>query len=214
MSAAPTRRITPSEYLELDRVASERFQYYRGEMFAMAGGTKNHNRIARNMLVAFENHFRKHLRRCETFSSDLRLQVNPQSFYTYPDVTVVCGEAKFLDERADTLTNATLIVEVLSPSTEHFDRGKKFENYRQLESLQEYVLVSQHKPLVERFLRENDGSWKLNVADHAADKLHLASLDLQLPLSEIYLDVDFPPIVEDPPGELKAPPFDETNRPY
>jgi len=214
MSAAPTRRITPAEYLELDRVASERFQYYQGEMLATAGGTKNHNQIIQNIAFGLRSVFQSLGRSCRTYITDLRVRVDANNFYTYPDVAVVCGKAEFLDKREDTLLNPVVVVEVLSPSTEHFDRGKKFELYRQLASLREYVLVSQHKPLVERFLRENDGSWKLNVAETIGDKLHLLSLHLQLPLSEIYLDVDFPPIVEDPPGELKAPPFDETNRPY
>ncbi|QDU27793.1 hypothetical protein ETAA8_28840 [Anatilimnocola aggregata] len=214
MSAAPTRRISAAEYLELDRAAGERFQYYRGEMFAMAGGTKNHNRIGRNLLVSLENRFRQKLRRCEAFSSDMRVRVDAEKLYTYPDVTVVCGPPEFLDKREDTLLNPVVVIEVLSPSTEHFDRGSKFEMYRNLVSLHEYVLIAQHKTLVERFLREVDGSWKLTLADNLAGQLELASIDVTLPLSEIYFDVDFPPAPLEQPSELKAPDFDESNRPY
>jgi Uma2 family endonuclease len=200
MSAAPTRKLTPTEYLELDRISQERSQYYLGDVFAMAGGSKNHNRIARNLLLSFETQFRRQLRRCEAFAADLRLQVDSRQFYTYPDVMVTCGEPRFLDHRDDTLLNPVVIVEVLSPSTEAFDRGKKFELYRHLESLQTYILIAQDQPLVESFHRQADGSWTLVLASGLASQLEIPAVEAQIPLSELNLDVKSP---EDPAGPTR-----------
>lgn len=193
MSAIPIKRISSAEYLALDRAAEARSDYYHGEMFAMAGASKTHNRIVRNLLVAIENQLRKNLRRCEAFSQDMRVEVDAERHYSFPDIVAVCGKFEFLDDQEDTLLNPTMLAEVLSDSTEGYDRGLKFENYWSVPSLQEYVVVSQHRPLVQRFLRQADNKWLLTNFESLSDVALFTSIDVAVPLAEIYLDVEFPP---------------------
>lgn len=190
MSAVPVKRISAAEYLQIDRAAEVRSDFYRGEMFAMAGASKSHNRIVRNLLVALETQFRQNLRRCEAFASDLRVEVDAENHYSFPDIVAVCGEPKFLDDQEDTLLNPILIIEVLSDSTEGYDRGLKFETYWKLASVQEYVLISQHRPLVQRFARQADDSWNLTNLEQLTDIAQFSSVDATVPLAEIYLDVE------------------------
>ena len=192
MSAIPIKRISPAEYFALDRAAEGRSDYYHGEIFAMAGASKTHNRIVRNLLVAIENRLRKNLRRCEAFSQDMRVEVDAERHYSFPDIVAVCGKFEFLDDQEDTLLNPTMITAVLSDSTESYDRGLKFENYWSVPSLQEYVLVSQHRPLVQRFLRQADNTWLLTNFESLNESAVFTSIDVAIPLSEIYLDVEFP----------------------
>ena len=201
MSAIPIKRISSAEYLALDRAAEARSDYYHGEMFAMAGASKTHNRIVRNLLVAIENQLRKNLRRCEAFSQDMRVEVDAERHYSCPDIVAVCGKFEFLDDQEDTLLNPTMITEVLSDSTEGYDRGLKFENYWSVPSLQEYVLVSQHRPLVQRFLRQADNKWLLTNFESLSDVAVFTSVDVAIPLAEIYLDVEFP---AEPPIRLRT----------
>src|SRR5258707_11211141 len=139
MSAAPQKRYTPQEYLALERAAPFKSEYYRGEIFAMAGATRQHCRIGANLVARVDEQLRS--TPCEAFGSDLRVRVLPTGLYTYPDVTVACGELEFEDRAGDTLLNPKAIFEVLSESTEAYDRGKKFDHYRHIPSLTEYVLV-------------------------------------------------------------------------
>lgn len=193
MSAAAKRLITAEEYLRIDREARERCDFYRGEMFAMAGGSKEHNQIIQNLGFALREHFRKTGRPCRTYLMDMRVEINSQHFYVYPDLSVVCGEAHFLDGRNDTLLNPLIIVEVLSDSTEVYDRGAKSHGYLILPSIQEYLLVSQKKQLVERFSRTANGKWELEFIDTESRELVIPSLDFRTTFAEIYFDVEFPP---------------------
>ena len=129
-------------------------------------------------------------RPCTTYPSDMRVKVSPTGLYTYPDVTVVCGEARFEDNQQDTLLNPTLIVEVLSESTEAYDRGGKFAHYRKLTSLMEYVLITQTKPHIEHYVRQPDNQWLLSEADSVPDTIHLPSIECHLALAEVYDKVD------------------------
>jgi len=129
-------------------------------------------------------------RPCTTYPSDMRVKVSPTGLYTYPDITVVCGEARFEDNQQDTLLNPTLIVEVLSESTEAYDRGGKFAHYRKLASLMEYVLITQTKPHIEPYVRQPDNRWLLAEADSLSDTIHLPSIDCHLALAEVYDKVD------------------------
>ena len=147
MSALEKTYFTPEQYLEIERKADFRSEYYSGEMFAMAGGTDAHNLIAGNVFGLLWAHVKG--RPCKTFSSDMKVQVTPSGLYTYPEVSLVCGEPRFADEKRDLLLNPLVIVEVLSPSTEAYDRGEKFAQYRRLDSLTYYLLVSQDKMRVE-----------------------------------------------------------------
>jgi Uma2 family endonuclease len=158
-------------------------------MFAMAGASREHTLIAGN--VAGELRAQLKGRPCETYQSDMRVRVSESGLYTYPDVVVVCGERQFEDAEVDTLLNPTLIVEVLSESTEAYDRGDKFAHYRRLQSLQEYVMIAQDKVRVERYVRQGS-SWVLAEFSELDDTLHLASIECKVPLREIYDRVEFP----------------------
>ena len=171
---------TPAEYLRRERAAEYRSEYYAGEIFAMAGGSPRHSLIKINVGTVLHRPLLN--RPCTAYGSDLRIRV-PSGLYTYPDVSVICGDLEFDDELKDTILNPTVLVEVLSPTTEAYDRGKKFDHYRQIASLREYVLVSQDEPRVERFLRNNDSTWTLAIA--------LPSIGVTLPLSEVFIKVDF-----------------------
>ena len=180
---------TPEEYLALEETADYRSEYYRGEIFAMSGGSANHNRIARNVLttlsIAFED------KPCEAFITDMRLLVKENGLYTYPDIMVVCGGLEFVEGRTDTLTNPIVIVEVLSQSTEGYDRGAKFELYRALETLQDYVLIDQAKVHVECFHKMKDGRWILTEFNELEATLQLEAVGVDISLSQIYRRVEW-----------------------
>ena len=187
-----TQRVTGAEYLALERAATGgKSEFFDGEMFAMSGGTRWHSLIGTNVTVEFANKLRR--QRCQPFNSELRIKVDETGLYTYPDLSVVCGEPLFVDDTMDTLTNPTLIVEVLSDSTEGYDRGRKFEHYRQIPSLQEYLLVSQYEPHIEQFIRQPNHEWILREAMGMKATLALPSLGITISLAEIFEGVDFSP---------------------
>ena len=146
---------TPEEYLALEEAADYRSEYFQGEIFAMSGGSANHNRITKNLVIALERSFEN--KPCEAFMTDMRLLVKKNGLYTYPDIMAVCGQLEFAEGRDDTLTNPVVIVEVLSKSTQDYDRGGKFALYRAIETFQDYVLIDQHTIQVEHFHRLDDG---------------------------------------------------------
>jgi Uma2 family endonuclease len=189
MASAPEPRCTPEEYLARERAASHKSEFFRGRMFAMAGASTNHNRLVRNILTHLDTQLRG--KGCEVFPSDLRLSC-PSGLMTYPDIQVICGPLEYVSGTNDTVTNPRLIVEVLSKSTESYDRGQKFEYYRDIPSLQEYVLVAYREPLVERFVRQLQGGWLLTEARGLENSLKLDAIHGSLPLSEVFRDVAFP----------------------
>ncbi|HAS50942.1 MAG TPA: hypothetical protein DCS21_04095 [Gammaproteobacteria bacterium] len=177
------------EYLDQERRAENRSEFYHGQIYAMAGASRAHNLIMVNLTRELSQQLKG--RPCEVYSSDMKVKVKPSGLYTYPDVTVVCGEPRFDDAQNDILLNPKIIIEVLSPSTEACDRGDKFEHYRRLASLSDYILVSQHRCRIEHFSRQADGRWLLvEVNDLQAD-LALDSIGCALPLAEIYERVVF-----------------------
>jgi Uma2 family endonuclease len=189
MSAPPQAPLSPEEYLELERAAEFRHEYYGGRMYAMAGGTHRHavviGNLARELGVALK------ARPCFVTTSDLRVCVSKEGLYTYPDVAVVCGQPLLLDKHRDTLLNPTLIIEVLSPSTEAYDRGFKSAQYRTLESLQEYALVSQSEPRVEIYRRQPSGGWLLSESIAMEAGCRFESVGCTLALHDIYDKVTF-----------------------
>ncbi len=191
MSALPKRYFTPEEFLELELKADYKSQYVAGEIYAMAGAQPEHVALATGIASILYNKFRG--RSCQVYSSDLRVRVRPGDLWTYPDVAALCAEPQF-DRSSDpaSLLNPQVIFEVLSPSTEAFDRGDKFARYRQLESLTDYVLVSSEQMRVEHFVRQDDGSWKFTEYHLPEHRLPLASVHCELPLAEIYERVTFP----------------------
>jgi Uma2 family endonuclease len=183
-------RLTPMEYLAIERAASTKSEFYDGAMFAMAGGTALHSLIGTNVAGEFRSKLRgKH---CVPYNADLRIQVQATGLFTYPDLSVICGPLQFADAD-DTVANPSVLVEVLSPSTEAYDRGQKFLQYRQIPSLREYLLVSQHEPLLELFVRQDNNLWSLREAAGLDARLEIPSLEITISLAEIYANVDFPP---------------------
>jgi Uma2 family endonuclease len=190
MSTAARRLLTPQEYLAKERAAEFRSEYLRGEMFAMAGASWEHTLVKDNLAGELRNQLKGGP--CRALTSDMRVKVDATGLYTYPDIVIVCEEPQFEDKVFDTLLNPRVVVEVLSDSTEKYDRGAKFGHYRHVPSLQEYVLVSQDRPLVERYVRQADESWLLTVFGDRAKTFELASVPVRIPLEEIYRGVKFP----------------------
>ncbi|MBA3533412.1 MAG: Uma2 family endonuclease [Ardenticatenales bacterium] len=190
MSSQPKSYLTAEDYLALERQADYRSEYYRGEIFAMVGASREHNLISLNIAASFHRQLAEHP--CEVYTNDMRVRVSPTGLYTYPDVIVVCGKPQFGDEQNDTLLNPTVLVEVLSESTEAYDRGKKFEHYRTLSSLSDYLLVTQDAYHVEHFARLADGQWLLSEAKGRESSLRIASIACDLALDAVYHKVEIP----------------------
>ncbi len=199
MSAQPQPRLTPEEYLELDRASEIRNEYYDGRMYAMSGGTHAHGIIILNLGRQFGNALEG--RPCVVTANDVRVQVEPGGLYTYPDLMVVCDTPRYRDNRRDTVLNPVLLIEVLSPSTEAYDRGFKSRQYRTMESLQEYALVSQSEPRVEVFRRAPDAEWVLTDFAGLEASARFRSVDCVVPLAKIYEKVTFEePAASAPPA--------------
>jgi Uma2 family endonuclease len=189
LSTQPKPRITPQEYLELERKAEIKSEYLDGEMFAMSGATREHAKVVLNIGTELNIQFVD--RPCEVYVQDLRVKVSATGLYTYPDIAAVCGEPQFEDDHFDTLINPQLIIEVLSRSTESYDRGRKFAHYRAIESLHEYVLVSQTECRIERYLRQEDGNWLYTECTDPDGSIELTSIACRLSLARTYHKVDF-----------------------
>ncbi|MFN8496408.1 MAG: Uma2 family endonuclease [Anaerolineae bacterium] len=179
---------SPAEYLALEREAPCKSEYINGQIYAMAGASEQHNLITLNTAADLNLQFRG--RGCRAYVNDMRVKVSPTGIYTYPDIVAVCGEPRFEDSHTDTLINPSVIVEVLSPTTEAYDRGEKFAHYRRLDSLQEYVLVAQDKVRVEHYARQADG-WLLTEISDLDGTLRLAAIDCAVSLRDIYDKVEF-----------------------
>ncbi|MEA3213362.1 MAG: hypothetical protein QOE70_6419 [Chthoniobacter sp.] len=189
MRTALKKKLTAEEYLAIERAADYRSEFCDGEMFAMAGGTQQHNLIVGNLRAELRARLKG--RTCRTYSENLRVQVPATGLYTYPDVIALCSPPEFSGAVQDTLLNPQLIAEVLSDKTEAYDRGQKFAQYRTIPSLLEYVLISQREPLVECFTRQADGSWVLVVFAGMIARARFDSVAAEVPLAEIYENVDF-----------------------
>ena len=190
MPSQPKPYLTPEQYLTLERTAAYKSEYFRGEVFAMAGASPTHVLVVSNMVAALHGQLRR--RPCTVYSTDLRVKVEASGLYTYPDIVVVCGDLQFDDDHQDTLLNPTLIVEVLSESTKDYDRGGKFAQYRKITSFAEYVLVAQDEYHVEHFVKQPQGGWLLSETNRLEDTLTLSSIECILPLSDVYEKVQFP----------------------
>ncbi|MAT69975.1 MAG: hypothetical protein CMJ58_10685 [Planctomycetaceae bacterium] len=188
MSAIPgPKSLSPEEYLAIERASRERHEYFQGEMFAMGGASLAHNEIALAISSRLYNALRD--TSCTVAASDLRVRISGADHYVYPDIVVTCQQPRFEDDQLDTLINPQAIIEVLSESTETYDRGKKFEQYRQIESLREYLLVAQDRAHVERFQRDDSGAWVLTEATGLDAAIELASIGCSLQLAEVYARV-------------------------
>ncbi|MGZ5433898.1 MAG: Uma2 family endonuclease [Thermoanaerobaculia bacterium] len=194
MSSPKPNFVTPREYLELERQSEIRSEYIAGRIFVMSGASRRHNLIAVNLSREVSSQLRG--KPCEAYVSDMRVKVAPTGMYTYPDIVAVCGEPRFEDAQVDTLLNPTVIVEVLSQSTEAYDRGEKFAHYRRLETLREYVLVAQDKVRIEHYRRREGEEWVLLEVSDPASTLHLPSIDCHVGVGAIYEKVEFEPVGE------------------
>jgi len=187
VSSLPEFYLSPEEYLSLERRAEFKGEYFDGVVYAMAGGSERHNLIAANIITALGVQLRD--LPCRVYPSGLKVSVSNSKRFFYPDVSVICGETRFADEEKDVILNPVLVVEVLSESTEAFDRGKKFSSYQQIESLREYLLVAQDEFVVEHYLRQEDG-WLYTKASGLDAALVLPALDCRMALSDIYNKVE------------------------
>jgi Uncharacterized protein conserved in cyanobacteria len=200
MAAQHKPPYTLEEYLELDRASEERLEYWDGELFAMSGASPTHDQILLNFIISLSA--RLSGRPCRLFSSNVRVKVPTASPYRYPDLSALCGEAQFEEIGGiDTLTNPALLIEILSPSTEAYDRGDKFSRYQSIPSFREYWLVAQHRPHVTQLVRQDDGSWLHREFNSLEEVLKSTSLDCELALRDIYQGVSFPAETTEPPLE-------------
>lgn len=187
----PVARLSPEEYIAFERTAETRHEYVNGEVYAMTGASLPHVTIVGNLAGLLYSQLRG--RPCRVLMNDMRVKVSRALDYVYPDLIVVCGTPALEDDHFDTLLNPILIVEVLSPSTKDYDRGEKWEKYRQIDSLQDYVVVAQDRPHVERYSRQGDRFWLFNEATELTDSFQLDSIGCTLALRDLYdnvLDAD------------------------
>lgn len=194
MSTAEKRRLTPAEYLALEVASQGRHEFHAGEMFAMSGGSYWHNLVKDNLAHAVRNRLAG--RGCTVLTSDQRVKVDATGLYTYPDVVVFCGKPVFEDGIHYSAVNPLVLAEVLSDSTEKYDRGVKFGHYRQLPSVQEFLVLAQDRVSVERYRRQtagDPGSWLLTAVSDPAGTVDFESLGIAVPVAEIYASVEFPP---------------------
>lgn len=190
MSSQPTHKYTLEEYLALELASEEKYEFWNGEVFCMGGASLAHNRIARNIGTLVDTELRA--RGCQSFPADLRVKVPAYPPYRYPDLTALCGQPDIEQMSGlDVLINPALIIEVLSPSTEAFDRGDKFTYYKSIASFSEYILIAQHRPHVSQFVRQENGVWTFMEFNDLTESVRCASVPCVLALSEIYRDVVF-----------------------
>jgi len=176
--------VTPEEYLALERKAEYKSEYLHGEIFAMTGASRKHNVVSTNIVRVLGNQLTT--KPCDLYANDMRVKVTSAGLYTYPDIAVVCGEPKFEDDSVDTLLNPTLLIEILSKSTERYDRIAKSDYYRTLDSLAEHLLVAQEEYRVEQYTRQSDGHWILTETSSLEGVVELPSIDCSLPLIDVY----------------------------
>jgi Uma2 family endonuclease len=200
LSAHKRRFYTIEEYLRLERVATDKHEYRDGEIVAMSGGTDDHSLIIANTVGEIRNRLKG--KSCRVYESNLRLTIPRAGRYLYPDATIFCKKPALdpKDDHHETVLDPRVVIEVLSPSTAAYDRGEKFDIYRMVESIQEYVLISTTEARVETFYRQPDGAWVFGTAAGLKASIKLRAVELEVPFEEIYYDVRFPP-PEIPPVE-------------
>ncbi len=188
MGEAPILKHSIAEYLESEEKSLEKHEFYRGEIFAMAGASIQHNQIVRNALFEVETHLRKG-GDCQILPSNLKIHSEVNSLFTYPDLSIICGEIETLENHNDVVTNPTILIEVLSESTQDYDRGGKFKLYRDIPSLKEYILISSLETLVEKYNKQDDGTWILHEYKNENDLLPIPTINMQVEVKSLYRDV-------------------------
>lgn len=200
MIAQPKQYITEQEYIKFERASIGKHEYFDGQIYAMTGASRIHNLIAGNTLAMLHSQLRK--KPCEIFPSDMRVKVTRTGLYTYPDLVIICGKPEFTDDILDTIINPLVLIEILSPSTERYDRGMKSQSYRTIETLQDYILIAQDQYHVEHYSRQNSGQWLLQEAIGRESALTIRSIECTLALGDVYEKVaitpEHPTISRDP----------------
>lgn len=191
LSKPQERVYTSDEYLELERKSNYKSEFLEGQIYAMSGGSPKHAGISANIIKKIGNQLEDGP--CHVYTSDLKVRTTANGLFAYPDVTVICGNMIFHDEEEDVIVNPTLLVEVLSRTTEAYDRGRKWAQYQSIASLQTYVLVSQNESRIEQFVRQPDDTWLLSTVAGMDKSIYLASIDCTLALSDVYKGIDFNP---------------------
>jgi Uma2 family endonuclease len=191
MALAKTHPIfSVEDYLDFERLQTERHEFLDGSVYAMAGESPNHSTVCFNLNTIIGLQLRG--KRCRGFSPNMKIATNEKGLYSYPDLAIVCGEPKFHDQKKDVITNPTVIFEVLSPSTEHYDRGEKFLRYvNGIESLKDYILISQDAPAIEHFHKQTNGEWEKTEFEGIEAVFYIDSIECEISLTELYDLVDF-----------------------
>ncbi|MEP7110021.1 MAG: Uma2 family endonuclease [Ferruginibacter sp.] len=181
--------ISEKDYLIAERKAFEKHEYYKGEIFAMSGASFPHNDIFSNLFADLGSKLKG--KSCRPYGSDLRIHIPSNTLYTYPDISIICGEKESTDDQFDTATNPSVIIEILSKSTKDYDKGSKFTLYRAIETLKEYILVDSTNISVEKFIRLTDNSWQLTEYKFLTDAFSISTVDIKILLSDIYEGLKF-----------------------
>jgi Uma2 family endonuclease len=195
MGATKLNRISIAEYLEIEAAGNAKYEYHDGEIFAMAGGTIHHGYICGNIFATLRGAIKAKNKPCITLNSEVKLHIAAKNAFVYPDTMVVCGKVETATSEPNAVTNPTIIVEVLSKSTANYDRSGKFFFYRQIPSLKEYILIEQDEPHVDVFQRQGD-LWRITTVTGLESTLQIQTLDLNIPLSDIYENINFTDILE------------------
>lgn len=187
MAAPIVKYHSEKDYLDFERSSQERHEFYKGEIFAMRGASYEHNVIEDNLRGILYNFLKE--KSCRSFGSNLRIHIPRNSLYTYPDIMIICGEPKFQDQQFDTVLNPAVLIEILSPSTANYDRGAKFDLYREIESLKEYILIDSSFYHCVHYTRNADNTWTLSETKNINGDLSIVSIDLKISLTEVYAGI-------------------------
>ncbi|MDQ6812235.1 MAG: Uma2 family endonuclease [Bacteroidota bacterium] len=188
MAQPAIKHVTEAEYLAFERVAEDRHEFYKGEIFLMSGASFKHNVIEDNLRVLIGGYLKG--KKCRSFGSNLRIHIPKNTLYTYPDILIVCDKPAFADNEFDTLLNPNVIIEILSPSTGNYDRGAKFDLYREIDTLQEYILVDSTTTHCIHYIKNTGSTWILSESKHLHDTFEIATIGLQLKLSDVYAGIE------------------------
>lgn len=181
--------VSAEDYLVMERASQHKHEYYQGEVFAMSGASLNHNHVFTNLFGFLSSKLKG--KGCKPYGSDLRIHIPMNTLYTYPDISIVCGNPETTDNVFDTITNPCVIIEILSPSTKSYDRGDKFNLYRQITTLQEYILIDPETVSVEHFVKTDIHEWKLTELTNITDEFTIQTVGIRITLEELYLDIQF-----------------------
>ena len=202
MTAQPKRDMTEAEYLDHERASITKSDYYDGHVYAMTGAKEPHNLIAGNVIASLHGQLRR--KPCRVYPSDMRVKVIQTGLNTYPDVVVLCGVPQFVDEKHDTITNPIVIIEILSPSTERYDRGMKFRHYRSIETLRDYILIAQDRQHIEHYTRHENGQWLFEETSINEERISIQSIECVLSLEDTYEKVELMQDTDDLPRDRSA----------